>query len=129
MVVVGIILAVLVGGFILLQLSMALRMKMKKGKTVPVLGGAHGRMVKAGSKVMMYFYSPNCRACKSITPIVRTLSKKHKNVFSINITKDMDTARQLGILGTPSIVLVEGGVIKEFMAGAIGESQILAMLN
>jgi len=93
------------------------------------LNGAHGRMVKAGSKVIMYFYSPNCRACKTITPIVRALSKKHKNVFSINITKDMDTARQLGILGTPSLVLVEGGIIKEFMAGAVGESQILAMLD
>lgn len=129
MAVVGIILAVLVGGFILLQLSMVLRMKLKKGKSVPVLSGAHGRMVKTGSKVLMYFYSPNCRACKSITPIIRSLSKKHKNVFSINISKDMDTARKLGILGTPSIVMVEGGIIKEFMAGAVGESQILAMLD
>ncbi|MCK5674354.1 MAG: thioredoxin family protein [Spirochaetales bacterium] len=119
----------IVAAFFLLQFFMGLKMKMKKGKTVPVLGGAHGRMIKAGSKVMMYFYSPNCRACKSITPIVRALSKKHKNVFSINITKDMDTARQLGILGTPSIVLVEDGIIKEFMAGAVGESQILAMLD
>jgi len=86
-------------------------------------------MVKSGSKVMMYFYSPNCRACKALTPVLRALSKKHKNVFSINIAKDMDTARKLGILGTPSIVLVEDGIIKEFMAGAIGESQITAMLN
>jgi len=119
----------LIAAFFLLQSFMGLKMKMKKGKSVPDLSGAHGRMVKNGSKVLMYFYSPNCRACKSITPILRTLSKKHKNVFSINITKDMDTARKLGILGTPSIVMVEGGIIKEFMAGAIGESQILAMLD
>jgi thioredoxin 1 len=108
---------------------MGLKMRMKKGKSVPDMNGAHGRMVKNGSKVMMYFFSPNCRACKSITPIIRSLSKKHKNVFSINITKDMDTARKLGILGTPSIVLVESGIIKEFMAGAIGESQIIELLN
>ena len=126
MIFVYIVLAVVVA-FFLLQFFMGLKMKMKKGKTVPLLGGAHGRMVKAGSKVIMYFYSPNCRACKSITPIVRTLSKKHKNVFSINITKDMDTARKLGILGTPSIVMVEGGIIKEFMAGAVGESQIMEL--
>ena len=129
MAVLGIIVAVLVGGFVLLQLSMVLRMKLKKGKGVPDLSGAHGRMVKNGSKVMMYFYSPGCRACKTITPIIKSLSKKHKNVFSINITKDMDTARKLGILGTPSVVLVEGGIIKEFMAGAIGESQINEMLT
>jgi len=119
----------LVAAFFLLQFFMGLKMKMKKGKSVPELNGAHGRMVKSGTKVLMYFYSPNCRACKSLTPILRGLSKKHKNVFSINITKDMDTARNLGILGTPSIVLVEGGIIKEFMAGAIGESQIIEMLD
>ncbi|RLD35540.1 MAG: thioredoxin [Bacteroidetes bacterium] len=118
-----------IAAFFLLQFFMGLKMKMKKGKNVPDLVGAHGRMVKSGSKVLMYFYSPNCRACKSLTPILRGLSKKHKNVFSINITKDMDTARKLGILGTPSIVLVEGGIIKEFMAGAIGESQIIDMLG
>ena len=128
MIIVYIVLGI-VAAFFLLQFFMGLKMKMKKGKSVPELNGAHGRMVKSGSKVLMYFYSPNCRACKSITPILRNLSKKHKNVFSINITKDMDTARQLGILGTPSIVLVEDSIIKEFMAGAVGESQILAMLN
>ena len=128
MIVVYIILGV-IAAFFLLQFFMGLKMKMKKGKGVPDLNGAHGRMVKSGSKVLMYFYSPNCRACKTLTPILRSLSKKHKNVFSINITKDMDTARKLGILGTPSIVLVDGGIIKEFMAGAIAESEIIALLD
>ncbi len=119
----------IVAVFFLLQFFMGLKMKMKKGKGVPDLTGAHGRMISNGSKVLMYFYSPNCRACKTLTPILRGLSKKHKNVFSINITKDMDTARKLGVLGTPSIVLVDGGIIKEFMAGAIAESEIIALLN
>ncbi|MEA1910460.1 MAG: thioredoxin family protein [Spirochaetota bacterium] len=129
MLVIGIIVAVVLGGFILLQLSMVIRMKLKKGKNVPDLTGAYGRMIKKGSRVLMYFYSPGCRACKSVTPIIRTLSKKHKNVFSINITKDMDTARKLGILGTPSVVVVDGGVIKEFRAGAMAESEIITMLD
>lgn len=128
MIFVYIILGIIVA-FFLLQVFMGLKMKMKKGKSVPDLPGAHGRMVKSGSKVLMYFYSPSCRACKTLTPVLRSLSKKHKNVFSINITKDMDTARKLGILGTPSVVLVESGIIKEFMAGAIGESQIIGMLD
>ena len=128
MIIVYIILGI-VAAFFLLQFFMGIKMKMKKGKIVPDLDGAHGRMVKKGSKVMMYFYSPSCRACKTLTPILKGLSKKHKNVFSINITKDMDTARKLGILGTPSIVLVDGGIIKEFMAGAIAESEIIALLD
>lgn len=115
--------------FFLLQFFIGIKMKLRKGKPVPEINGAHGRLVGKGGKVLMYFYSPGCRACKSITPLVRTLSKKHKNVFSINITKDMDTARKLGVMGTPSFILVENNIIKEFTAGAIAESRILAMLD
>ncbi len=128
MIFIYIILAIIVL-FFLLQFFMGIKMKFKKGKPVPDLGGAHGRLIGKGSKVLMYFYSPGCRACKSITPVVRAMSKKHKNVFSINITKDMDTARKLGVMGTPSFILVEEKIIKEFTAGAIAESQILGMLD
>lgn len=115
--------------FFLLQLSMILKMKMKKGKEVPSLNGAHGRLVKKGDKVLMYFHSPGCRACISMTPIIKALAKKHKNIFSINVKNDMDTAQKLGVMATPSIVIIEKGIIKEFKAGALGESGILALLN
>lgn len=129
MVVVGIIIAVIIGGFTLLQVTMVIRMKLKKGKTVPSLGGAHGRRIKKGDKVLLYFYSTNCRACKAITPIVKSLQKKRKDIFSINISKDMDTARKLSVMGTPSFVVVEDGIIKEYIAGAIGEQRILELIE
>lgn len=129
MIVVGILLAVVIGGFTLLQVTMILRMKLKKGKTVPNLPGAHGRRIKKGDKVLLYFYSTNCRACKAITPVVKSLQKKRKDIFSINITKDMDTARKLSVMGTPSFVVVEDGIIKEYLAGAIGEQKILELIE
>ncbi len=129
MIVVGILLAVVIGGFTLLQVTMIVRMKLKKGKTVPNLPGAHGRRIKKGDKVLLYFYSTNCRACKAITPVVKALQKKRKDIFSINITKDMDTARKLSVMGTPSFVVVEDGIIKEYLAGAIGEQKILELIE
>ncbi|RKX92688.1 MAG: thioredoxin [Spirochaetes bacterium] len=129
MVVAGIVLAVVIGGFTLLQVTMIVRMKLKKGKTVPNLPGAHGRRIKKGDKVLLYFYSTNCRACKAITPVVKALQKKRKDIFSINITKDMDTARKLSVMGTPSFVVVEDGIIKEYLAGAIGEQKILELID
>ena len=129
MIVAGILLAVVIGGFTLLQVTMIVRMKLKKGKTVPNLPGAHGRRIKKGDKVLLYFYSTNCRACKAITPVVKALQKKRKDIFSINITKDMDTARKLSVMGTPSFVVVEDGIIKEYLAGAIGEQKILELID
>ncbi len=129
MVVVGIILAVVIGGFTILQLSMVLRMKLKKGKAVPSLGGAYGRRIKKGDRVLLYFYSTNCRACKAVTPIIKSMQKKRKDVFSINISKDMDTARKLSVMGTPAFVVVEDGIIKEYVAGAIGEQRIMELIG
>ncbi len=129
MVVIGIILAVIIGGFTILQVTMIVRMKLKKGKTVPNLPGAHGRRIKKGDKVLLYFYSTNCRACKAITPIVKSLQKKRKDIFSINVSKDMDTARKLSVMGTPSFVVIEDGIIKEYLAGAIGEQKILELIE
>ena len=129
MVVVGIIIAVIIGAYTLLQVTMIVKMKLKKGKSVPNLPGAHGRRIKKGDKVLLYFYSPSCRACKAITPVVKSLQKKRKDIFSINITKDMDTARKLSVMGTPSFVVVEDGVIKEYLAGALGEQRILELIE
>lgn len=129
MVVVGIILAVIIGGFTILQLSMVIRMKLKKGKAVPPLGGAYGRRIKKGDKVLLYFYSTNCRACKPITPVVKALQKKRNDVFPVNISKDMDTARKLSVMGTPAFVVVNNGIIQEYTAGAIGEQKIMELLD
>ncbi len=129
MAVVGIIIAVVVGGFTLLQLTMVLRMKLKKGKTVPSLSGAYGRRIKKGDRVLLYFYSTNCRACKPITPVVKALQKKRNDIFPINISKDMDTARKLSVMGTPAFVVVEEGIIKEYVTGAVGEERILELIG
>ncbi len=129
MAVVGIIIAVIVGGFTLLQLTMVLRMKLKKGKAVPSLSGAYGRRIKKGDRVLLYFYSTNCRACKAVTPMIKSLQKKRKDVYSINIAKDMDTARKLSVMGTPAFVVVEEGIIKEYVTGAVGEERILELIG
>ena len=129
MIVVGIIIAAIIGGFTIIQLTMVVRMKLKKGKEVPSLGGAYGRRIKKGDKVLLYFYSTSCRACKAITPMIKSLQKKRRDIFSINISKDMDTAQKLGVMGTPAFIVVDEGIIKEYVAGAIGEQRILDLIN
>jgi thiol-disulfide isomerase/thioredoxin len=129
MAVIGIILAIIIGGFMLLQATMVVRMKLKKGKTVPALGGAHGRKIKRGDRVLLYFYSSHCGACKAVTPVVRSLQKKRKDIFSINVTKDTDTARKLSVMGTPSFVVIEDRIIQEYKVGALGEQGILDLLE
>ena len=112
----------LVGGFflvfMLLQYSMVLKMKLNRGKTVPQLRGQLGKKIKRGDRLLLYFFSPGCRACKPMTPVIDELKKKSERVFSINISQDMETAKAFGVMGTPATLVVEGGKIAEFLVGA-----------
>ena len=128
MVVVYIVLGIL-GFFVSLQLFMVLKMKLRKGKSAPELTGKSGKAINSGKKVLFYFHSPQCRACKPMTPTVEKLSKKNKDVFVINILHDMETAKGFGVMGTPATVLVDGGKIKEFVIGVKTEEYLLNLLK
>lgn len=73
---------------------------------------------------MLYFYSPSCGACRSQTPIIEKLKKEFKNVLSIDVSRDFRTARVFGIMGTPSIVILKKGTVKEIFIGAKDENAL-----
>ena len=110
--------------FIGMQLFMVLKMKFKKGKSAPQVEGKAGRLIKSGERVMFYFYSPGCRACKPMTPVVKNLAKKNGNIFPVDISQDMSTARKFGVMGTPSTVVIEAGKIKDFLVGFQPEDKL-----
>jgi len=115
--------------FFAMQYGMILKMRFKKGKQVPDLNGKYGNAVKSGRKAVFYFYSQSCHACKPMTPIIDKFVKKSRNVFKVDITRDMATAKKFGVMGTPSTVLVENGIIKEFLVGPQSEDKLSQLIN
>ncbi len=122
------ILVVIVALFVGLQLFMRLKMMLKKGKAAPEVDGKAGRLVNNGDKVLFYFYSPGCRACIPMTPVIKNLAKKNRNVFPVDVSRDMATAQKFGVMGTPSTVVVEAGKITEFLVGFQPEDKVRALL-
>ena len=110
------------------QYFMVLKMKLKKGKDAPELTGKHGKAVSSGKKSMFYFYSQSCGACKAMTPIIEGYTRTNQNYFKVDIQNDMDTARKFGVMGTPSMVIIEGGKIREFLVGPVSEERLQALL-
>jgi thioredoxin 1 len=76
-------------------------------------------------KLLIYFYSPNCTACRYQTPIIENLKKQSFNTLSIDISKDLQLARVFGIMGTPSIALMKGNLVKEFFIGYQDEDKLI----
>jgi thioredoxin 1 len=122
------IIVVIAALFIGLQLFMRVKMILKKGKSAPEVDGKAGRMVNNGDKVLFYFYSPGCRACIPMTPVIKNLAKKNRNVFPVDVSKDMSTAQKFGVMGTPSTVVIEAGKIKEFLVGFQTEDKVRGLL-
>lgn len=119
---------VLIALFVGLQVFMVLKMKAKKGSAVPPLEGIVGQRLRGNGKVLFYFYSQGCRACKPMTPFMHELAGKNKQVMMVDVARDMNTAQKFGVMGTPSLVLVEGGKIVEFLVGFQSENKVRSLL-
>lgn len=76
-------------------------------------------------KLIVYFYSPNCNACRYQTPIINNLKQNNFNTLSIDVSRDLQLARIFGVMGTPSIAIMKGNLIKEFYVGYQDEDKLL----
>ena len=112
-----------------MQLFIRFQTKFKKGKDAKGLTGYIGDAVRHGGKVLLYFYSPSCSACRQQTPVIDGLPKNQTAIFKVDVSKDAKTAMALGVLGTPSTVIIENGFIKEFFLGYINRDKILKYIQ
>ena len=114
--------------FFAFQYLMVIKAKLKKGKPAPELSGNLKKAVEKYDKVLIYFFSPSCGACRAMTPLIEQYKSKKKNYFSVDVSKDSETAGKFGIMATPSTVIVENGTIKEFLLGPLPKGKIDALM-
>ncbi len=115
----------IVGLFIFLQLMLRARSWMKKGKPAPKVNGKLGQTIARGDKVIAYFFSPTCSACRAQEKLLPAVGEQFKNIFRVNAAKDRDVAQSFGIMGTPTTVVIEKGIIKDYFVGVTPPAKIL----
>jgi thioredoxin 1 len=74
--------------------------------------------------MLLYFYSEHCGACRPVTPLIDELSRARQGVVKVDVRRHIDTARRFGIMGTPSLVLVDKGQIARVHVGAISDGYL-----
>jgi thioredoxin 1 len=94
---------------LLLRILVIYRSRKLKGKRVSGFGS---------SKALIYFFSPKCGACEAMEKELSKLGPEIR-VKRIDISKaeNLSLARELGIVATPTILLLEGGTVKEVLVG------------
>jgi len=116
---------ILISAFILKQIYLIIKSKNAAGKPIPFdkLNDAISKKIK-NKKGMLYFFSPICSVCKTQTPVVEKLKNIYPNIISIDISKDIKTAKAFNIMGTPSIVFVNNNFVDSIYIGFKSENFI-----
>lgn len=111
-----------------IRLYWAFKSKRMKGQEIPDIPEFH--RLKKG-KGVIYVHSPNCKPCKFVDPIVKKLSKELKGVHfvKVNAMEKPEVVRKLGVLATPSLIITEGGKVKEVLIGPINEGTLREKLK
>ncbi len=104
-------------GISILNVLIRNRAQAMNGQPLPDLPGDVGAGIRGADRGLVYFFSPRCGACKSVTPRMRALREKNRNVFLIDISQSLDIARALRVMATPSVLEVANGQIVQMHIG------------
>jgi thioredoxin 1 len=105
------------------------RARRMQGVPAPDLGGVITERQRSHQSLLVYFWSPSCMMCRSMTPVVEELARTRSDVISVNAAEHMDVARRFRIMGTPTLVLLKDGKVERVLVGAKSEKQIRALLG
>lgn len=123
------IILILILGFIFLQIYFFYKLKSKKGKIIEVDDKEFNQLIKKNNKLMLYFWTESCSACKRQTPIINNLKMDFHNLFLFNLTNNPSLARKLGILTVPTILIIEYNKITDVLIGVQDEDKLRSMLK
>lgn len=88
-----------------------------------------GRPVDGESDRLIYFYSPKCGPCRSMTPIIDQLAERNPQVSKVDVLQEPETARTFNIRATPTTVLVKHNRVLDIALGAKTQTQLETLLQ
>lgn len=107
---------------ILMPLWTYLAARRQIGRPIESQGGGEGDR-------MIYFYSPRCGPCRSMTPIIDRLSEQNPHIYKVDVLQDHETARAFSIRATPTTILVKNNRVLDVSLGAKNQRQLEALLR
>jgi thioredoxin 1 len=112
-----------------MQIFVRVSSLLKKGKEIKGIPGELGNKINKGEKVLVYFFSPACGACRPVTPIIDKMYKEKTNVYKIDVSQKPEISRGFGVMGTPATIVVENKKISRYILGAKSESYLKELNN
>ena len=125
---IGVTALVLVGGLLALRFGLSFLLSRAanshRGRNIESYDAPAARQLRGRSSGLLYFFSPGCGACKTMTPAVEELARKSPGIRAVDISRDMASARAFGIIGTPSLVVMREGLVADVRVGPMGIDEL-----
>ena len=89
-------------------------------------------VLKSDKPVLVDFWAVWCAPCRMLTPIVDEVAQEfgdQAKVLNLNVDENSETSAKYNIKGIPTLLLFNGGEIKDQIVGATSKDNIARMIQ
>lgn len=117
----------IIGLFALFQLFNYKKAKGMEGREAPDTSTVDNGI--SDPKKVIFFHSPGCSPCKAIMPLVNEVQKEHSNLIVVDVSQNINLARNFKLGGTPSFIAIEEGLIAQVKLGSVDQNWLTQYLT